>query len=326
MQCSVKCTNYAIVMAIAQHCPKLEKLELPVHSPLTYKCLIALSERGLPLIELDILDIPNIPTADIARRCSHALSCIPRLNTRYYQNNIEEFSVILPYMTGLTSVFLGGSNPSYLPLLTQYCHKLTKIEVYSDNYSIQDILSLCHANPLLQELLNYKGWGLTDTTLIELIHACPHLHTLQLPHTVAVTDIGILALSEHCPQLQHLDIGHCTQVTDTAVLALSKRCRRLTYLNIGSCTDITDSSVLALSERCHNMETLCIQSSKYVTEAAVGAVLQRCARLRVLRFSDRNCQIGSVHRLQQQYLGRVVAEHHKYHTGTSLVWSVCVHC
>ena len=224
----------AIVMAIAQHCPKLEKLELPVHSPLTYKCLIALSERGLPLIELDILDIPNIPTADIARRCSHALSCIPRLNTRYYQNNIEEFSVILPYMTGLTSVFLGGSNPSYLPLLTQYCHKLTKIEVYSDNYSIQDILSLCHANPLLQELLNYKGWGLTDTTLIELIHACPHLHTLYLPKDINLTNIAILDLSEHCPQLQYLVIKHSTEVTETVVLQLLYRCCKLTRLGLSS--------------------------------------------------------------------------------------------
>ena len=196
----------AVVMVVAQHCPKLETLELPVHSGITYNSLLALSERGLPLIELNILDIPNIPTADIARYCSHALSCIRSLDTSYHQNNIEEVSVILPYMTGLTSVFLGGSTPSYIPLLTQYCHKITEIAVYGDNYSIQDILSLCHANPLLQVLFSSKEWGLTDTTLIELIHACPHLHTLYLSKEMNFTNIAIIALSEHCTQLQELDI------------------------------------------------------------------------------------------------------------------------
>ena len=112
----------AIVMAVAKHCRKLEKFKLPVHSAITYNSLIALSERGLPLIELDILDIPNIPTADIARRCSHALSCIRTLNTNYHQNNMKEVSVILPYMTGLTSVFLANSS-FYIPLLIQHCHR-----------------------------------------------------------------------------------------------------------------------------------------------------------------------------------------------------------
>ena len=41
-----------VVMAVAQHCPKLETLKLTKCNTITYNSLIALSERGLPLIEL----------------------------------------------------------------------------------------------------------------------------------------------------------------------------------------------------------------------------------------------------------------------------------
>ena len=52
-------------------------------------------------------------------------------------------------MTGLTSVELDTDFDSYIPLLTQYCHKLTKIDVRDINYTVIDLLSLCCANPLL---------------------------------------------------------------------------------------------------------------------------------------------------------------------------------
>ena len=57
----------AAVIAIAQHCHKLESLLLR-SSNITWTSLLTLSERGLPLKELYIITIPNIPTADIARQ------------------------------------------------------------------------------------------------------------------------------------------------------------------------------------------------------------------------------------------------------------------
>ena len=100
------------VIAIAKHCTKLETLLLR-SSNITWTSLLALSERGLPLEELDIDYIPNIPTADIARRCSHALSCIRYLNTNNLHQNGQDASTLIPYMTGLTSVNLNF-----------YCHFL----------------------------------------------------------------------------------------------------------------------------------------------------------------------------------------------------------
>ena len=226
----------AVVMAIAQHCPKLQLLVFYAFTPVTCKFLLVLSEYKLPLKELYIDLIPNIPTADIARRCSHALSCIRRLNTNNLQQNNQDAKIILPYMTGLNIVRFKNVIGSYMPLLAQYCSKLTTIHVHKGNYPVSDILSLCSANPLLQELMVFAtdGVGLTDTVLIELIHACPHLHTLYLPNEINISDIVILALSEHCPQLQFLVIRNSTQVTERAVLHLLQCCHKLTRLGLSS--------------------------------------------------------------------------------------------
>ena len=196
----------AAVVAIAQHCSKLEKLTIN-YTRITATSLLALSERGLPLQELDISHIPTINTANMAARCSHALSRIRHLRTlsiyATYKTNLA-----IPYMTGLTNIV-----------------------VYDKD---MEVLPLCRTNPLLQELTCYDRCGITDTTLIELIHACPHLHTLDVPYETDITDIGILTLSEHCPQLQLFSLKRCHKVTEVAVLQLLQRCHKLTRLEVSS--------------------------------------------------------------------------------------------
>ena len=223
----------AAVIAIAQHCPKLGTLHL-LSRTITWTSLITLSERGLPLEELYISSIPHIPTADIARRCSHALSCIRYLNTDNLHQNGQDFTLLLPYKTGLTSVCFNSFSDSYIPLLTQHCHKLTVIEVYNESFPVSGLLSLCRANPLLQVLYYFSKHIVNDIVLIELIHACPHLHTLWLQHETDITDIGILALSEHCHQLQELQVCRSHKVTEIAVLQLLQRSRKLTTLMVSS--------------------------------------------------------------------------------------------
>ena len=137
-------------------------------------------------------------------------------------------------MTGLNSIYLTSIALSYIPILKQYCHKLKVIEVDTVSLPVTDILSLCRANPLLQELFCFARYGITDTTLIELIHACPHLHTLYLPKETEITDIGILTLSEHCPQLQKLELSENVLITETSILQLLQRCRKLTRLVVSS--------------------------------------------------------------------------------------------
>ena len=139
--------NDFAVIAIAQHCPKVEKLTINEYYISTYNSLVALSERGLPL--------PNIPTVDVARRCSHALSCIRHLSTYNLHAKRQDASILLPYMTGLHRINLSCHCLSYLPLLLQHCNKLTEIGVYDKAFPVEHILSMCRVNPLLQELYNY---------------------------------------------------------------------------------------------------------------------------------------------------------------------------
>ena len=223
----------AVMQIVAQYCPKLETLMFSYYSKIRYHSLIALSERGLPLNKLIISNIPRIPTADIARRCSHALSCMRHLNINDLFHNDQDANIIMPYMTGLTSVYIEHHCHIYIPLLAQHCHKLTEINVDDSDCSFDDILSLCRANPLLQEII-YCNSAFTDTILIELIHACPNLHSLDLSNETELTDIGILALSEHCPQLKCLEIRSGYKVTEEAVLQLLQRCRKLTSLEVSS--------------------------------------------------------------------------------------------
>ena len=130
----------AVVMSIAQHCSKLETFKVPFQSEVTYHSLLALSVRSLPLKELSIPRIPNIPTADIARRCSHALSCIRHLDTYYLHHNGQDAPIFLPYMAGLTNVYLADHSIPFIPLLTQYCRKIQVIEVDTVRLPVLDIL------------------------------------------------------------------------------------------------------------------------------------------------------------------------------------------
>ena len=176
-----------------------------------------------------------LPDADTARRCSHALSRIRYLDTTNltsYGQYLANMYII--YMTGLTCVELYIQKETILPQLTLYCHQLTTITLLDSDCTVKDILYLCHANPLLQEL---RCYCLTDTALIELIHSCPHLHTiifLSGMNVTDITDVGVLALSECCPQLQTLHISKYKLITEVAVLQLLQCCRKLTALEVSS--------------------------------------------------------------------------------------------
>ena len=74
------------------------------HAKIVFLCnsLITLSQYKLPLKQLNLYSIHIIPSADITRCCSYALSCIPHLNTKVFYQSDLDVTIFLQYMTGLT--------------------------------------------------------------------------------------------------------------------------------------------------------------------------------------------------------------------------------
>ena len=81
---------------------------------------------------------------------SHSLLGTFYRSTDDLHQNGQDSNILLPYMTRLRGQFC-------LPLLILNCNELTEIEVCSKGYSVADILTLCRANPLFEELYYYSS-------------------------------------------------------------------------------------------------------------------------------------------------------------------------
>ena len=129
----------ATVVAIAQHCLKLRRLYLDSFD-LTVASLLALSEQKLPLEWLDIPIIPIIPTANVARRCSHALSCMDSLSIGLTLNYEPNAPLCIPYLTEIKWLYLNVAKFAYMDKLIKHCTKLECISAVIGMCSTANLL------------------------------------------------------------------------------------------------------------------------------------------------------------------------------------------
>ena len=198
--------------------------------------LIALSERGLPLEELDIPWIP-ILSAVIAAQCAHALSQLFRLSTVYYLDNeiMVDYSFAIQYMTGLREMELCDSWDHlllpHLLLQGQCCAGLERLTIYSDSsITPQHICELVARCCNLKILSISKSTCISDAELVELARSCPHLQEITL-NSSELTEEGVLALAAHCRQLREIHVSY-TALTEETVRQLAQHCRHLTKLRV----------------------------------------------------------------------------------------------
>ena len=289
------------ITAIAQYCPNLQKISINLSTNFTYTSIIALSERGLPLEELDIPWIP-IPSAEIAAQCAHALS---RIRTVEFEPNIND-SFCWPYMIGQRKLSLKNqlnqaNRESILTNVVQHCCQLENITICgSSDVIIQLLIALAKKNPYISSLYLYEATALTDISLIELVKLCPHLRFISISKCSLVTETGIIALSEQCMKLAQQIISNSSWLTDTTILALSVNSKKLFQLSLRECTHLTNNSILALSQHCQRLSCFEIPHSNLITEAAIVELVQQCHQLRYLEVSSDSISDETIEQLETQ--------------------------
>ena len=263
--CSEDDIQDAGVIAICQHCLKLKKLII-LSDVLTHKSLLALSEQGTTFEELETLPYIDIPTADIAKRCSHALSCIRHLNTRDF--HIQNKTLYIPYLTGLQDLHLDSSEDlTLIPLFNKYCHTLKRLGIGNNTTAIKfiDILPLVKANIYLQDISVGKKTIFTDTMLLQLVQTTStyNLHTLCLCFQPHLTDNSILALSKHCTQLTQVYLSHSHLITKSGIIQLLQHLPYLQCLHVSdlSLTNTEAAEICLLYKQNQKLRIECFKES-----------------------------------------------------------------
>ena len=218
------------VIALAQHCSRLKKLNL-----LSCIFIAALSERGLPLEEFEFNSLV-IPSAEIAAQCAHTLSRIRKLHVHNGVYMMVRYA--LQYMTGLRELILGSTEdhllvPHLLLLLQgQCCAGLESLSInkYS-NITTEQFIELLMENSKLLVLDINQSICVTDAVLVELARSCPHLQKFAVYNISELTEQSVLALAVHCRQLREIYIPE-TKVSEETVRQLAQHCRHLTKLNL----------------------------------------------------------------------------------------------
>ena len=218
------------MIALAQHCSKLKKLKLTCLL-ITATSLIALSERGLPLEELDIPEIP-IPCAEVAAQCAYALSRIQKLSTYRRDGSINHLCDVIQYISSLYELCLNNSTDNaLLSQLLQHEHfsSVRRLHInYDSNITPVVFSQLLARCPQLSSMHIEKRVIFTNTVLVELARSC--LHLLEVTLFCEVTEEDVLALTVHCRQLQKLTYLFTTLTMQT-VEQIIHHCPYLIELN-----------------------------------------------------------------------------------------------
>lgn len=118
----------SVIIAIVQDCPKIHQLELSVCLKRTYNSLLTLSESKLPLKELGIEYIPNIPTTDIARRCCRALSCIRSVRLETACGSKASYQLFLDLIPHFRAIALSSYNHKDVACFEWFAKRNCKIK------------------------------------------------------------------------------------------------------------------------------------------------------------------------------------------------------
>jgi F-box/leucine-rich repeat protein 2/20 len=238
--------NYAMTL-IAEHCPKVEYLNIAWCSNVDTTGLRAIVEGCAHLLELRAGDTGGWDDTDFALEV-------------FERNTLERLA--LTNCESLTDEALE----------TLMVGRDGEIDYMTDRV-------VCPPRRL-RHLDLTRCRRITDAGLQSLAHNVPDLETLQLCKCVELTDASLAALLPTVPRLTHLDLEEVEQLTNASLQALSTSpaAPTLRHLSVSYCEALGDAGLLPVVRRCPRLECLDAdntRASDLVLVEAAAAQLER---------------------------------------------------
>jgi len=253
------------LLALAEHCPDLQSLNLYGCDEVTDDTMIALVSGCPGLKNLDLSGCKLITDAtiyEIAARCRN----LEDLNLTYC-NKVSSDAIIAlakgcPELSSLNLerfYYLYGSriggpiNDAALTALGNHCSKLLKLN--------------------LQSLSRF-----TDVGIIALANGCPKLQSVNLSCCPSeISDAAIEALAENCPDMQELHLWENKNITANAI----SRFTNLRILNLSQTQSMNEEGLAEVARQNPNLEDINLFGCGWITTGqSIIALAQNCKRLK----------------------------------------------
>ena len=214
-------TNIALV-AVAQHCPLLQKLSLSGCGPL-----------AVPPVHRGLGDVGIVP---ILEACTH----ITTLNLHGCPATDQTAFAIARQCPHLTELNIGGVRTAGREHITQ-----------------DGLLAIARSCPNLKQLDCWHLRWVTNDLALVLAPLVPQLYQLQISGT-QVSDAGVASFVENCTCLTDLDLsyiggppfvpGQGWGISDDAIRAIVDNCAHLTSLHLRGNNRLTEACIPLVRE------------------------------------------------------------------------------
>jgi hypothetical protein len=255
-----RCMADAVLIAVGQHCAKLETLL--VFDPSLLDGVALMTDvgmravlQGCPLLRVtDIEDargFSNELRAEVAGRCNL------KVLRAWDWNQIND---------ELTRAIL------------KVCPNLIVLDCRNCEWLTDATLAVCARHCPLLEVCILTGCQLVTNGAVEAL-VVTHGARLRELHFGGCTQLGdavIFATAQHCPLLRTVSLPQGT--SDAAVVKLAEGCPLLRHLD-ARYTAVSDAGQAALATHCPKLENVCLMSCREFTAEIVRALVKSCAHL-----------------------------------------------
>jgi hypothetical protein len=245
-----------VLLAFAAQCSELLELSCSRHAPLTDAVLLGfatgcLKLRGLTCTPWVIKSVDTVEASMAMFSCltTCPIDCSHPTSPTVVANVVEalENAVVLS-LTNVTAVHLAA-------LCDQPFVRFQSIALDcapGSGVAADDILTIA-ATASSQNLLSlhlHGGCTVRAATLLIVAALCPNITKLGVASVLGeLPDSTIVTLLRHWPRLQYIDICSNVSFTDAVLRAIALHCPLLNWLHLNANTTVSESAVLQLAER-----------------------------------------------------------------------------